>query len=256
MNCADFQTRLDDDFNGSRTCQAPDLIEHAAHCATCRATLDGFRLLAEGIGAWRDETPDADLATAVVFALRQPLQPTPESVTAQRRLEGFHRRTRRSPAFVITGAAALLIVATLLIVLRPRAQSERAVAIIPPAHENLATANGQRHDEDRSANGHSAAAVSDDTGARQDVAQADEPASETVPYYDLAQRAAGAFGQMTMLVLPANAAESVPSSAVKGPPTDRSAGWMDEFERELKPVGRSLGNAFDFLWRAGESAGG
>jgi hypothetical protein len=58
---------------------------------------------------------------------------------------------------------------------------------------------------------------------------------------------------MTMLVLPVEAA---PHEPLEQPPAEGPVGWMDDFERELKPVGRSLGNAFDFLWRAGESADG
>jgi hypothetical protein len=58
---------------------------------------------------------------------------------------------------------------------------------------------------------------------------------------------------MTMLVLPD---ETAPSRRPEDPPADGQTGWMDDFEREIKPVGRSLGNAFDFLWRAGESVDG
>jgi hypothetical protein len=61
---------------------------------------------------------------------------------------------------------------------------------------------------------------------------------------------------MSMLVLPSVPAKSAAAATVKDPPAEQTAGWIDEFERELKPVGRSLDNAFDFLWRAGESADG
>src|SRR5579864_4089167 len=72
MNCADFTSRLHDEFEGLNTLQAADLVEHVAQCATCCATWESYRLLSECIGAWRRETPDVDLAPAVVFALSQP----------------------------------------------------------------------------------------------------------------------------------------------------------------------------------------
>ncbi len=33
-------------------------------------------------------------------------------------------------------------------------------------------------------------------------------------------------------------------------------GWIDGLQHQLKPIGRSLDHAFDFLWEAGQSADG
>jgi hypothetical protein len=235
MNCAEFEACLNEQLDGSHLGQAADLAEHAAHCPTCRATREGYRLLRDGIAAWRREIPDVDLAEAVVFGLKHSadrMQAKP--VTAAHFPTISRQRRRRSLALAISGAAALVIVTALIPVLRRHGQSTVPVVQSAATQRDLAAQNG--------------ASIPQLT--RRDALQ---PESDRVPYYDLAQRAAGALDQMTMLVLPG---EGTPQNAAPEPPAERPAGWIDDVEDQLKPVGRSLGNAFDFLWRAGESADG
>jgi hypothetical protein len=132
------------------------------------------------------------------------------------------------------------------------------VAQVPAGQGNLDASHDDQPAEDRSGNDLNVADKTEDATPQIARQRSPEPETDRAPYFDLAQRAAGALGQMSMLVLPAAARER---EAAPPPPRDespaaRSAGWIDDFERELKPVGRSLGNAFDFLWRAGESADG
>ena len=238
MNCADFASRLNDEFDGSDTPPTADLVDHAAQCASCRATWEGFRLLSDCIGAWRQETPEVDLAPAVVFALNQSAPRSPEQPEIAPRQSSVSRPRSRytSRARAQAVAAALLIAALLFPVLR------RSAILTPPVAQTTAFP-GDSVPVD--------VVVQHDQGTRQLATQLDP---DHVPYYDLAQRAAGALGQMTMLVL---RDEAAPPFHHEEPPADgQAAGWMDDVGRELKPVGRSLGNAFDFLWRAGESADG
>jgi len=259
MNCAEFESRLNDEFDVARAGHAPDLLEHKAQCAACREVWEQFRLLADGIGAWRLAIPDVDLATAVVFALNQTTAAAPYAtkIEVARPAIARQRPSRHvSAAGVIAGAAACLIVASLLALLRSGALLTRPAAQDPTRQGDLVTSHDNRQTEDRSAQTSSA----HDAGRAPQVAElnASQPDADRAVYYDLAQRAAGAWGQMSLLALPSKPAQNEAASVppVEGPPAAPSSGWIDEFERELQPVGRSLGNAFDFLWRAGESADG
>lgn len=260
MNCADFESRLNDEFDSANMRQAVDLAEHAAQCAACRATWDGFRLLSECVGAWRRETPDANLADAVVFALGQPGEPLPQVSPIEARPSTESTRKWGPLSRTLTAAAAVFILASLAFVFRParpltQPDSQVPVAVLPEVPQGVADANEDRPREAR----HTKNLVATNGDSPPQAAQSRSPGPETdrVPYYDLAQRAAGALGQMAMLVLPADAAPSTAGERHPAePPAEGPLHWMDDFERELKPVGRSLGNAFDFLWRAGESADG
>ncbi len=271
MNCAEFQTRLNDDFEGLTGGPAADLAFHASECSTCRETYEGFRLLADGIGDWRRATPDVDLVEAVICALQEPAPGLPQKTVSSPlpTAAGRSRANRRSVAFPVVGAAVLLTVVSLLVVLRPARTIHAPVAQVPQAERSLAATVDREHntpsadagpDAGHVDAGHAEAGNPDNDETLPQVAQAASPAppAEPGPYFDLAQRAAGAWGQMTMLVLPAGSAEGSvrQSPAVAQPQPQRSAGWIDDVERGLKPVGRGLDNAFDFLWRAGESAGG
>src|SRR5579862_502080 len=134
MNCAEFESRLNDDFDVATTAsQAPELLEHTAQCASCRDVWERFRLLADGIGAWRQATPEVDLAPAVVFALKQStaMAPPPAQIEAHSLAVSRQRPWRRARAWAVAGAAACLIVASLLAVLRPTAPFTTPVAHDP-----------------------------------------------------------------------------------------------------------------------------
>lgn len=261
MNCAEFESRLNDEFDASSTIQAADLAEHAEHCAICRASGEGFRLLADGIGAWRQEVPDVDLTQAVVFALRQSACPMSQETRndAPRATNFKYRLKQRWLALAVATSAALLVVLSLLPVFRRGPQATMPVAQVPVAQVPVAQVKGVQGEQATSTSDNDRLDQNDvdqRRGSTPQVAGRHSPESETdrVPYFDLAQRAAGALGQMTMLVLPFESASQ--DRLEEQPPAAKPTDWIGNFERELKPVGRSLGNAFDFLWRAGESADG
>jgi hypothetical protein len=84
-------------------------------------------------------------------------------------------------------------------------------------------------------------------------------APELAPYSSLVQMATSALSEATVLILPGTAGSQMP---FRGPPPSDEAGsteadgWIDDLQHQLRPVGRSLGNAFDFLWQAGQSVDG
>jgi hypothetical protein len=72
-----------------------------------------------------------------------------------------------------------------------------------------------------------------------------------VAYHELAEKAAGALDEVAIMFVRPRSPGDRPDSlslSVKG------TGWIDGLQDQLKPVGRSLDDAFDFLWQAGQSA--
>jgi hypothetical protein len=140
-----------------------------------------------------------------------------------------------------------VLIATLLPVPRPTAP----VAHNPTIPDNLAISD-KGHSEFGQTVRHGSNPESNPTPqlARR---QSREPQSDRVPYYDLPHRAAGALDQITLFVLPG---KTTPQMPTQEPPAQGAPGWINDFEHRLKPIGRSLGDAFDFLWRAGESVDG
>jgi hypothetical protein len=72
-------------------------------------------------------------------------------------------------------------------------------------------------------------------------------------YYGLAQKAAGALGEVTVFVMPG---ASPPMMNPRDERPDRPTDWIGGLQHQLRPIGRSLDDAFDFLWQAGEAADG
>ena len=71
-----------------------------------------------------------------------------------------------------------------------------------------------------------------------------------VAYHDLAQKAAGALDEVAMFVRPLSQGNTPDSE----PRSEKGTGWIDGLQHQLKPIGRSLDDAFDFLWQAGQLA--
>src|SRR5580704_13444123 len=76
MICTEFEDRLHDQFEAAHVPRgarfgsgaSADLAEHAGECETCRALYERFQLLADCLGAWREQIPEVDLAQAVMAA--------------------------------------------------------------------------------------------------------------------------------------------------------------------------------------------
>jgi hypothetical protein len=265
MNCAEFVARMNDQFAGSGLQGEADLADHRAHCQSCHARWEEFILLSDAIGAWRRETPDVDLVPAVVAALgHSDYVASAESRTDSRFPMAVPERRRRLPALAIVGGAAVLFVVAMLNVGRPVRQPPNPVAQTRFGHHDPAAQNPSVSSPIGNDEGRPGAATSNrsvhggDSTPQHTRSLPAQVETDRVAYLELAQRAAGALGQMTMLVLPDQfrPPDSPQVNATQELPLQGTSGWMDDVEDQLKPVGRSLGNAFDFLWRAGESVDG
>lgn len=285
MKCSEFENRLHAEFgppplkadeNG-----ATELAEHAANCAACRAISERFRLLTDGIGAWRAQVPEIDLVSSVIAAhqiqtvgldslavdgaaissiapsvdlFRQTERPMPLTGIVARPLifpeSGWSRRRHsmnpspnRHPKptlrrLLSVGAACLfacVLIATVLVFRQNEDPPIAATKAMPTARE--------RHP--------SLTLIPERRPSSHPDLQIRVPLHEVprAAYYDLAQKAAGALGEVSIFVIPRATPSPDPD-----PATSENAGWIDGLRLQLKPVGRSLGDAFDFLWQAGQSA--
>jgi hypothetical protein len=256
MNCSEFETQLDGQLTASHLGESRDLAEHAAHCAECRALWERYRLLAESIVAWRDQTPEADLAAAVVSSPEFMVDgrvPVPARTTvAEASVAGpvvTHQaptaaRGRRGSWLPATaGIAALVFLAITIEMVRPRQP-----AALPVAHDQSVRANPPVSQLRSDLASVPVPAATDDQHRAMTPVAAD-----LTPYSSLAQMATSALGQATVRILPSAAALQPPAS---NPESTNAEGWIDGLQDQLKPVGRSLGNAFDFLWQAGQAVDG
>ncbi len=265
MNCTDFEKRLHEQFDPARLDVTGDLAEHARQCPRCRATVEGFHLLADALRLWRAQVPDVELAGAVVAAHRADAAsadaadvaaavpgpaagrsaPRSASVSTPAIVAGAPWPTGPLGAKLVRRLAAGSVAALLLVALWlsfPRRDDRRAA----PGPQLAGTSKDGRVQPppDRSP-------VSPAPAAVHPPPAVPEPAQ--APYYDLAWKAAGALGEVTAFVIPGS---PPPPMSPSDPRSGDREGWIDGLQHRLKPIGRSLDHAFDFLWEAGQSADG
>jgi hypothetical protein len=274
MNCSEFETQLDERFAASGLTETRELAEHAAQCVDCQIRWTQYRLLAESIVVWRDQTPEADLVESVIAArqiftdccdsdenrdLAAVSRALIESRSAQTAAAATHnaareRRHMSARFLALASLAALLCVMIAIWSLRDN-PSTAPTAANHRGDENPVAADRTPATEPPAANRLASASRTDGAGR-----EGTEPklAPELAPYSTLVQMARSAFSEATVLILPdATAARMLPREAPS--PADGSTepdGWIDGLQQQLRPVGRSLGNAFDFLWQAGQSVDG
>jgi len=274
MNCSEFETQLDERFAASGLTESPELAEHAAQCVDCQIRWAQYRLLAESIVVWRDQTPEADLVESVMAArqiftdccdsdenrdLAAVSRALIDARSASAAAAATHTAARqrwhmpaRFPA--LAGLAAVLCVTIAIWLLRDK-PSTAPTATNHSGDDNPVAANRTPATDPSAANRLASAPRTDGAGR-----EGTEPelAPELAPYSTLVQMARSAFSEATVLILPdAMAARMSPREAPS--PEDGSAepdGWIDGLQQQLRPVGRSLGDAFDFLWQAGQSVDG
>lgn len=273
MNCADFEKRLNDDFEPSGLAESVDLDEHARHCADCRPMWDRFLVLSESISLWREELPEIDLAEAVVNATvtragarRSPdedfrivVPAVPQTHSSPRSddvlpLAGIVARSPELFAGLTWGRGALALAAlglTALVV----------VTVILPARRNSRDEMNRARLVNNSAvdkvgNPAPVAGPEPVVAPEMDPDPANPQVADVAPnrdaYYDLARKAAGALGMATVSLIPGAPPQMPPSD----PLPESGDGWIDGLQQQLQPIGRSVGDAFDFLWQAGRSADG
>jgi hypothetical protein len=273
MNCTDFEDRLHAQFGAARFDAAPDLTDHASQCPACRVTLEQFRLLSDSLGVWRDQVPDVDLTDAVVAACQSrkesslsPVENGEVLVPSRQRAE-FTRPTQSAslagivarpfpfPAWYRSRRRTIwLSVASLVGMLVFAVALSGLLEVSPPwdGDPQLAQTRDPADVHSTREPGVPVETVSPaaDSAPMSPAPMSPAPAGDV--YYDLAQRAAGALGEVTAFVMPDSSPPPMSPADVR--PTAGAAGWIDGVKHQLRPIGRSLDDAFDFLWEAGQSA--
>jgi len=253
MNCTDFERHLNDLFGAAGLPNTAETPSHAAECPRCRETWERFRLLHEATDLWRKQTPEVDLSRAVVNSLGSrpsSLEPVDEIDPRSSRSAARDVRARPRAAETAPIAArgvlqegfslprrtllAALAAAALLFALGLAWQSWRD----EPAGAEMAL---------------KADPIADPAPRELDLRRAGLPAEpelpDPAPYRDLVQQATGALGDVTAFVMPGSNGGLPRAGEAR-----TSADWIDGLQHQLRPIGRSLEDAFDFLWQAGESA--
>jgi hypothetical protein len=249
MNCADFESLLQQQMDRDLILNDEPFRAHFEGCPSCRAAWDQARLLADAIGAWRDQVPDVDLVDAVIAAhalssadlsraelSHENLAPTtlsdrptapPCSAPASAPRGASARTPARQPRYFLAASlVAVLAGAACLVLNNPlrHSEPEGSIANRTPVGEpsTKAVAFGEN-----------------------EVALVNQA---TAAYDSLAQSAAGALEEFASIVIPAR--DAAPVAPRKPEENER---WIDGLQDQLRPIGESLGDAFDFLWEAGQA---
>jgi hypothetical protein len=266
MNCAEFEDRLNEHFDASQkprggrlgTGASVDLAEHVGECETCRALYERFQLLADCLCVWREQIPEVELTEAVIAAHRLPSTAGgPVPVAQSPAASGIPIARSARHALALSGSAGLGASAVRRRALWLAAASLAAIAafaLLIPRMGRIVPKSVLRPDVARAHDGRtedSAIAATSDEQVN-DSAKTLDPVFDQaqVAYHDLAQKAAGALDEVAMFVRPLSS-ETRPQGE---PGSEKGTGWIDGLQHQLKPIGRSLDDAFDFLWQAGESA--
>ncbi|MSR58925.1 MAG: hypothetical protein EXS05_14955 [Planctomycetaceae bacterium] len=248
MNCFDFERELQDRLDRGFVGESESLRSHRQSCPNCQGAWHETRLLAEAIVAWREQLPEVDLVDSIVAAeidtapRSTVISPTmhaqlSQSVAHTTRAAGAGRRRLQAAGFLAASVASVLMAWALW----PDRKPDR------DARDGQPVATGEAPTGDRA--GRLAVAVSDPAPLQ---AVASNAADE--PYGTLARSAIGAWEDFAWSIVP-----GAPQPAVsEGASTDSerwadSERWIDGLEHQLRPIGRGVGDAFDFLWQAGQA---
>jgi hypothetical protein len=202
MDCREFERRMESAVENRDPAALRELERHAAACGNtgCREAWEGHVLLDRAIAAWRplvEETPDLTPA-----ALRE-LRPAPRTATHSSQ-HGRRQAGTSGVAFAASVAAAILVLAGLLYRGEPEEGSTGARA---------------RSDVQKTTRG------VEETPQTVDSAPIPSPASES--YVDLAQNAAYAVTDLTLLIVPGG--EGAAASGA-------TARWIEEVGATIEPV--------------------
>jgi hypothetical protein len=262
MTCADFEALLDSQFGPAHLHDDdPAQIEHAAACGTCRASLERHRLLADAIGAWRAQAPEVDLTAAVMAALELDATQT----LAQSEVHSAHPPSVANPGLATAARQLSQKIPSRSLKFESLSRSRRSllatIAVLMVLFAGTSLRNSSRPANsvgpESAANSGRMTQPSDEQFSRRQSPRLARTnivrPQQTSPYAGLVQMATGAWDEVTLLVRPEPNSVPLPESA---PPERSLDGWIDGWQHRLKPIGRGLDHAFDFLWQAGQSGDG
>jgi hypothetical protein len=225
---------------------------HRAQCPSCHEAWDRAGLLSDAIAAWRVDVPEVDFVDPVMARMtaRSEIACVTDAAACQSGRHalssgnvnrvplaavdgdrGFAAPRKGRTVFGVTAAAAAALVILSAWVYRPRSIEETPSPTIAESSPSKSASK-----EFESARGEPG------RGADAEVARLDRADGA---WGSLARTAAVTFDEFAAAVVPAT-----PSNASDG----MRERWLDGIEHRLKPIGKSLGDAFDFLWEAGKAS--
>ncbi|MCY2964406.1 MAG: hypothetical protein NT069_12345 [Planctomycetota bacterium] len=262
MNCTEFDRLWQRRFDGEGSLVSLAEEAHLEGCERCQAHYEAGLMLEESLGAWRSERPQVDLARQIVRALRDD-RPIPRTVAAtqstnetsapsiaiaSRVLPAPGRSERRERllrlAFALVGGLATLTGVWVFV----------GALTAPPAPAPIVTMERPAPRERTH--------KTPDVRTRSDSDRDQEMVRRTRQAYEpMARKAAGAIDQMAMMVVPGWARIGQAPETVPAKPTNRvddskpsdEPHLLQQLEREIRPIGKGVGEALDFLWIAGDS---
>lgn len=255
MDCFEFERELQERIDRGFAGDSDSLRTHRDDCPRCLAAWQQSRLLDEAIGVWRERLPEVDLVASVVARATQPEPPT---VTAPRPAAPVLRPGRFGKRAVL--AAAGVAAALLIWSLQPAREAENG-GDLPAVASNANALDGQGV-------GTAPAPVEEARDPADLAAAASPPAVSAVaanvasldeePYGTLARSAIGVWEDFAWSIVPGRSAPPAAPRSADGHESTGAArsidseGWFDGLGHQLKPIGRGVGDAFDFLWQAGQ----
>lgn len=263
INCTEFSRLLAEAVESHQSVASAALREHATQCADCRVSWLDALLVDRAVAQWKSGVPTADLADTVLFRLaaQEPAISVPTSPSfAGPLLTTSPSKTRRlvTRRTLVTLTASTAVICVAILVMRPGRPSQSpessVVTVQPLKHQSVARQSEIAKSEsqrlptnepatslaDSKPGGRRAAAKSTGNDARVDSLVRDAGSA----YFNLASEAADAVTAVTVLVPPPDSSDAPLNADVN------EERWVDEVQRELAPVTRQLGQAFEFLIQA------
>ncbi|RPI91254.1 MAG: hypothetical protein EHM42_00055 [Planctomycetaceae bacterium] len=252
MNCGEFerlwQLRLDE---GGIPASSSEL-RHAAECETCRVRHEEFLLLEASLFAWRRQPPQIDMTSRVCAAMasgagfpdpaNRTLQPGARHPSASSVSAAGDRLTRWIFAGLGTAAVVAGVTLSTRVLTSPPVSAPRVVAAGAPAGASelaeLPTQTPNSWSSRREQPGQLTTATQADLEFARQTRQAYEPVART---------AARAMGDVLSFV--GSPSGGSPMAASGDEPDRRRV--LSGLQRQIRPIGRGVGEALDFLWLAG-----
>jgi len=255
MNNSEYDDILNEALDSRQPLDSPKLRELAGASDAHRRQWERYACLAQSITEWQADVPDADLVDGVLAAMRAEQSPSASNDGAERSSEFSRalakrgdaseettspqgrRRFRSSRKFAAVAALTTAAVAVLLVPLfNPDSVDSPDETTLRPVPEHTPTTG---------VTGDAALVVVDQEFVENDTELSTLVQDAGLAYLGLATGTVDAFAEAAFLIDPREGYKATLQNAAES--DHRKAVWTEEWERELKPIGRNFGAAFDFL---------
>lgn len=228
-NCTEFENQLQETLDARRPLSSLGWETGTIPCAHCRERWEEFALLEAAIPAWKQEHFSSDITVAgatVDYSAAGPWRPNPISTSHS---PVSRRRTARSFSFAIAATAVAVLLAV-----SPFPRDAEMPQAEPPSQAATQLAVRER-----------SAAPGDNVGSvrQPEPSGRSEGSLPTV----LADDGDATFGSLAALLPSSNSLTRLASDAGTAPSPD-SAAWIDQWGRDLQPIGDDVHRATRFLF--------